>query len=327
MLSKFLNTKTLIILLVILVGIYFISKLTEKEDRTFKSEMVSIDTADVTKIVVSPKLGGDGKEVVFTKTGTEWKLESAGRFYKPDAAAVTNILAELLRMKSERVAATENSKWKEFEVTDSTGTRIKVYNNKKVIADLYVGKFNYTQPKGPQNQYQQQRGKMSTYIRPAEDNEVYVVDGFIKMSIQANVDSYRDKTLFAADKTDITKITFKYPGNNSFVLNKQDNSWLLDGQPTDSVKTVRYLNKLARVTSSSFIDEVQPLTNTPSHYVKIEGNNILPVEVKAFPADSVNKFVITSSLVPETKYSGEKGGLFKKVFVDKSEFFAEEDEE
>ncbi len=208
MLSKFLNTKTLIILLVILAGIYLVSKLTEKEDRSFKSEMVSIDSADVTKIVILPKLGGDGKEVMFTKTGSEWKLESEGKTYKPDASAITNILGELMRMKSERVAATDESKWKEFEVSDSTGTRIKLYKDKKLMADLYVGKFNYSQPKGPQNPYQQNKGKMSTYVRPAEDNEVYVVDGFIKMSIQANVDNYRDKTLCAVpergpDKDDI----------------------------------------------------------------------------------------------------------------------------
>ncbi len=143
MLSKFLNTKTLIILLVVLGLIYLISKLTEREERTFKSEMVSIDTAVVTKMIIHPKLGDQGKEVSFTKTGAEWKLESDGKSYKPDPTSVKNILSELVRMKSERVAATEEAKWKEFEVTDSTATRIMLYNDSKLLADLYVGKFNY----------------------------------------------------------------------------------------------------------------------------------------------------------------------------------------
>jgi hypothetical protein len=327
MLSKFLNTKTLIILLVILGVILLIVTLTKKEDRTFKSEMVSIDTAVVTKMIIHPKLGDKGKEVSFIKTGTEWKLESDGKAFKPDPASVKNILSELVRMKSERVAATEETKWKEFEVTDSTATRIKLYNENKLLADLYVGKFNYTQPPQgqQQNPYQQQsKGKMSTYVRPAGDKEVYVVDGFIKMSIQANVNAYRDKTLFASNKDDLTKISFNYPNNESFVLSKEGAKWLLNGQPTDSTKTVKYLNKLARVTSSNFIDEVMPLTSSPTHQVKIEGNNIIPVELNAFPADSVNKFVITSSLVSDAKYSGAKSGLFERVFVKSSEFFAEE---
>jgi hypothetical protein len=329
MLSKFLNTKTLIVLLAILGVILLIVTLTKKEDRTFKSEMVAIDTALVTKMVIYPKLGDEGKEVIFTKTGTEWKLESDAKSYKPDPTAVKNILTELVRMKSERVAATEETKWTEFEVTDSTATRIQLYNRNKLLADLYVGKFNYTQPpQGQQNPYQQQnKGKMSTYVRPAGDKEVYVVDGFIKMNIQANVNAYRDKTLFASNKDDLTKIAFSYPNNERFTLSREGTKWFLNGQPTDSTKTVRYLNKLARVTSSNFIDEITPLTSTPTHQVRIEGNNMMPVEINAFPADSVNQYVITSSLVSDAKYSGLKSGLFERVFVQSSEFFEDEKKE
>lgn len=326
MLSKFLNTKTLIILLLILGGIYLVTKLTEKEERTFRSEMVTIDSADVTKMVIMPKLGGDGQEVLITKTGNEWKLESEGKKYKADPTSVNNILAELMRMKSERVAAVDELRWNEFEVSDSTGSRIQLFNSSKMIADLYIGKFDYTQPKGPQNPYQQNKGKMSTFVRPADDKTVYVVDGFIKMSIQPSVNAYRDKTLFAANKENLTKVTFNYSTYDNFILTKEEGKWLLNGMPTDSVKTSGYLNKLSKLTSSNFIDEVEPLSNTPHFQVKIEGNNILPVELKAFPADSTNKYIITSSRVPDTKYSGVKAGLFERIFVDRKEFFPDEEE-
>lgn len=326
MLSKFLNTKTLIILLVILGGIYLITKLTEKEDRTFRSEMATIDSANVTKMVILPKLGSDGNEVTITKTGYEWKLESAGKTYKADPSSIKNVMAELMRMKSERVAAIDESKWKEYEVSDSTGTRIQVYDGKTMISDLYVGKFDYQQPQGPQSQYQQNRGKMSTFVRPAEDKTVYVVDGFIKMSIQPNVDAYRDKTLCASNKDDLTKITFNYSSYDNFVLSKEEGKWFLNGLLTDSVKTYAYLNKLTRLTSSNFIDDVEPTSNTPHFQVKIEGNNLLPIELKAFPADSTNKYIITSSKVPDSKYSGQKAGLFERIFVDRSEFFADKQE-
>lgn len=325
MLSKFLNTKTLIILLLILGVLYLVANLTQKEDRTFKSEMAAIDTASVTKMVVLPKLGSDGQMVTITKTGYEWKLDSDGKTYNADPSSIKNVLAELMRMKSERVAAVDESKWDEYEVSDSTGSRIQVYDNKKMIADLYVGKFDYAQPKGPQNPYQQNKGKMSTYVRPAEDKTVYVVDGFIKMSIQPSVNAYREKKLFASNNNDLTKITFDYSTFDNFVLSKEEGKWFLNGIPTDSVKTASYLNKLTKVTSSNFIDEVEATSNTPHFQVKIEGNNILPVELKAFPADSTNKYIITSSRVPDTKYSGLKAGLFDRIFVERSAFFAEED--
>ncbi|MBM3435441.1 MAG: DUF4340 domain-containing protein [Bacteroidetes bacterium] len=322
MLSKFLNVKTLLILLGVLVIAYLIAKFTESEDRTFKSEMVSIDSALVTKMIITPKLGETAKEVVFTRTGSEWRLESDGKSFIPDPSAVKNILSEMMKMKSERVAAIDKSKWNEFEVSDSTATRVKIYNGKKQIADLYVGKFSYAQPQGQQqNPYQQNKGKMSTYVRPAGDNEVYVVDGFIKMSIQPNVNAYRNKTLFASNKDDLNKLSFTYPDGQGFILAKEENKWLLNGVPADSALTVKYLNKLARVTSSNYIDEVTPLTSTPTHTLRIEGNNFSPVEIKAFPADTVNKYVVTSNLVPDAKYSGAKAGLFERIFIKKEDFY------
>jgi len=115
MLSKFLNTKTLIVLLAILAAILVITQLTQKEDRTFKSQLVTVDTAQVTKIKILPKLGSDDPEITFTRTGDGWKLESEGKFYKPDVSSIRNIMTELLRMRTERVSATSEKQWKELE--------------------------------------------------------------------------------------------------------------------------------------------------------------------------------------------------------------------
>ena len=59
---------------------------------------------------------------------------------------------------------------------------------------------------------------------------------------------------------------------------------------------------------------MKPKSSTPGYTVKIEGNNFTPVEIKAFPADSVNQFIVVSSLIPESKFSGSKGKLFERVF-------------
>ncbi len=89
--------------------------------------MVSIDTALVTQMLITPKLGDQNSEVTFTKTGTEWKLESAVNPTGQTSHRLKIFLSELVRMKSERVAATEETKWKEFEVTDSTATRDQAF--------------------------------------------------------------------------------------------------------------------------------------------------------------------------------------------------------
>ena len=316
MLNKFLNTKTLVILLIIVLGIYFLSDMFENEDRTFRSELVSMDTAEITKIVIVPKIGG-GDEISLIRTGAAWELKSAGKSYKPDNNAIKNIITKLSILKPERVAATNSSKWKGFEVTDSTSTRVKLYVGDKVESEIYIGKFSYTQPPQGQGQMQQrqQQGKMSTHVRLAGEDEVYVVDGFLKMEIQSNVDAYRDKTLLAANKDDLTKLTFKYPDNNNFTLTRENNKWMINGNEADSANTAKYLQKLKRLTSTNFIDNIDPVGNQPSHYVKFEGNNMLPVEIKAFPImDTINQFVVTTSRIPDAKFSGGKNNLFENIF-------------
>ena len=324
MLSKFLNTKTLIILLVILGGIFLVTKLTEKEDRTFKNQLVVIDTASVTQIKVLPKLGSEDHEIVFTRTGQEWKLESNGKFYKPDESSVKNILSELLRMRTERVAGTNESTWKDLEVTDSTASRIQVYDGSNILADLYLGKFSYTQaPQQDPRMQQRQQARMFTNIRLADEETVYVVEGMIKMSIQPKVDSYRAKILCASNPADITKVSFNYPGIDNFTLTRYENQWLLNGEAVDSTQTARYLQKLQRLTSSNYVDDLEALSNVPSYTVVVEGNNILPVELKAYPvADTIHNTYVTSSLIPDTKYSGDKNRLFERVFVTRDKFFA-----
>ncbi len=326
MLNKFLNTKTLLILLVIVLGIYFLAGMFENEDRTFRSDLVSVDTAEITKIVITPKIGG-GDEITFTKTGPEWNLQSAGKSYKSDKSTINNILIKLSLLRPERVAATEESKWREFEVTDSTSTRVALFAGDKIESEIYVGKFSYTQPPKTQGMPQQQaQGKMSTYVRLAGEDEVYVVDGFLKMDIQPKVDAYRNKTLIAANTEDLTKLTFNYSKNNNFTLSLVNNKWMMNGIEADSAKTETYLRKLKRVNSTNFIDDAKPITNTPTHSVKIEGNNMIPVEIKAYPImDTVNLFMITSSRIPDSKFSGGKNNLFEKIFPVKEDFVQKED--
>ncbi len=326
MLNKFLNTKTLVILLIIVLGIYFISDMFENEDRTFRSDLVSIDTAEITKIVIVPKIGG-GDEVSLTRTGSSWDLKSAGKSYKSDGSVIKNVLARLSLLKPERVAATSSSKWTEFEVTDSTSSRVKLYVGDEVGSEIYIGKFSYTQPPQGQGQMQQrqQQGKMSTHVRLAGEDEVYVVDGFLKMEIQANVDAYRDKTLVAANENDLTRLTFKYPDNDNFTLTRENDKWMINGIEADSANAAKYLQGLKRVTSTNFIDNIDQAGNQAAFSVKFEGNNMLPVEIKAFPImDTINKFVVTTSRIPDAKFSGGKNNLFENIFPVKGDLVKKE---
>jgi hypothetical protein len=321
-----LNIKTLIVILAVLAAVILIIDMMGDKERSFRSEIIEVDTAKITAVQINiPK---EQTEIILSRTGgsSEWVVMSEGIKYPADLSVVKNILAQLNDIKAERVAATNEDKWDQFEVSDSTGTRVILMEGKKEVADLYVGKFSYAQPPqgAQQNPYQQQRGKMTSFVRLADEEEVYAVDGFLKMSYQNDVNSYRNKSLVNVNKNDISRLVFKYPDNQHFNLNKNNEQWLIDGQMADSAGMAGYLNKIYRLTSSNFVDPSTMKTSDATYSLRIEGNNFTPIDLMAYPSDSTTQYVITSSVNPGAEFNGAKSKLFEKIFINASELMPQD---
>ncbi|MCF8364427.1 MAG: DUF4340 domain-containing protein [Bacteroidales bacterium] len=321
---KKLNSKVLIIILIVLAAIYYISTLSDDKERSFRNEIVAIDTAQVTDIIIN--IAKEDLQISLTKTGNnEWDVMANGNRYPADKSIVKSILGQYSLMKPKRIAATSSEKWDAFEVSDSTGTRVTLLDSDEELTDIYIGKFSYTQPPqgAQQNQYQQQRGTMTSFVRIAEDKDVYAVEGFLKMSYQSDVNAYRNKNLINVNKDDISKLEFKYP-DRTITLAKEENKWMMNGQPADSANTVKYLNKIYRLNSSNFVDQSTQKLSDATFKLSVEGNNFSPIEVSAFPtADTTIKFVISSSINPGAEFDGSKAKLYEKVFVDETAFLPE----
>ena len=318
-----LNIKTLlmlvVLLLVMVLAMYYFDAM--KGERTFRSELVSIDTSKVDEISFFP-LNNIEKNIDFVKTGNTWQLKLNDKLVKADPRVVVNLLATLINLKPERVAATDKSQWDKYEVGDSSGIIVRVKQGGEIVSDLIIGKFSYQQPKGgvqQQNPNQQARGKMTSYVRLNKEDEVYAVEGYLKMNFTMDFNNYRDKALVDVNKDDITTVMFDYPADSSFKLHKQNGEWMLDGMPVDSVKAASYISIISRLMSYDFVADVQH-SDTPEYKLTIEGNNFTSVVINAFPADTTNQFIIKSSANPDGSFSGAKSDLTGKIFAGRSKF-------
>lgn len=322
-----LNIKTLVIILVVLVAIYFITDMIGDRERSFRSTLVEVDTARVTDVIIN--LPGDDKQIQLMRTGSgQWEVSTGTETYTADKNVVKKILNQYVEMKPERVAATSPGKWTQYEVNDTTGINVVLKDDGKELANVYIGKFSYSQQPQTQvqNPYQQQqRGKMTSFVRLADEDKVFAVDGFLKMEYQKDINAYRNKSLVSVNKSDISRVVFNYPGKQ-FTLSKEEEKWMLDGQAADSAKTVRYLGKIARLNSSNFVDPSTPKAEDAVQTVRIEGNNFSPVQIKAYPTtDTTMKYVVTSSYNPDAEFDGSKANLHEKVFVDQNELLPDEE--
>src|SRR5271154_5182922 len=117
MFKKF-NTKTLIIILVILGGLAALNKfyLSKKGESTFDASFVKIDTSAVTQILIYPK-AEKGKEIKLVRNGDAWTLQNDKMKTSADTSQVHRLLAGFADVKTSSLAAEDKSGWGDFQVT------------------------------------------------------------------------------------------------------------------------------------------------------------------------------------------------------------------
>lgn len=290
--------------LLVAVILIFSSESTKKE-KSFKTNIVSVDTSKITQISLFPKSKA-GKEVRLFKENSEWKVTSIlGKTYSTPKYKVKNLLSELIKIKPKRVAARNQSKWKEFQV-DSSGTRVAVYEGGSKTLDLIIGKFSFQQPRS-----------MSTYVRLANEDDVYEVDGFLEVTFNKGADSFRNETIVKDSKDKWNKLSFESP-ESSFELIKVDGKWKIDGEYTDSAKTETKLGLISHLTNNNYIDDFdKSMLNNEYAKLTINREDEDPIEIVGYKDDSM--YLINSSMNKETYFDGSK--FADKVFLKKEVFF------
>lgn len=319
--SKRFDNKRLLMILGGLVVLLLLTVLVKmpRERSTLKGNLVDIDTSSVGKIIITPK-SGTGNSFEFSKENNKWSIAQGDIVSVPIKGAVGNILSEIMAVKPQTLAAMGESKWKEYELTDSLATKVKIVSKKgKDLAGLMIGKFSYRQVGDPNAGYGGNNIEGTTYVRLEGEKEIYAVDGFLAFSFSGGFNDWRDKSFVRCNKDDITKVIFTMPSDSSFTLAKRDSLWYAANQKADSAKTANYLSSLSLVDGQEFADGYQP-GSFPVYQMVIEGNNLLNITVKCFKGEG-DKLIFNSSLNPGVYFTGKRDGIFAELFKSLDYFF------
>lgn len=286
----------------------------ESRSKSFKAELVEIDTAKVTRVVIDNK----GESLELVKESGKWKVSiGEGRYAEAQSSSVKSTLNSLLTIKPSRVAAKNQDKWNEYQV-DSAGTRVQVFEGSKSTLDLVIGRFGFNQQAMQQQQQQMMMGgrggqQFFSYVRLHDENEVYVADNFMGMSINSEASGYRNKQLLSLTTDSISKIQFNYPADSGFVLSKIDTTWSIFGNQSDSVATASYLSDIRYLTNSNFVDDVPASALvSPTVSINISQNGKPDIMVKAFQ-HPIHKWIVNSTENPLAYFADEE--LVNKLFV------------
>ena len=316
---KKINNKILLIifsaLALLVLVIYFYDR--NRGERTFKRELFSVDSSRVTAICIYPK-GQQDSLLKLVRKGKAWEIQYRNKTYPADTTVIRQIISALVGVKPERVAATDQSSYKDFEITDSASVRVTIKEGSDVTADFRVGKISFSQGNAMQGYGRNRNMSVKSHIRVDGDEKVYVVDGFLSMMFSDQPALYRNRLVCRFDKNLPVKMTFTYPGDSSFIMEKQGTRWLLNGQPADSIKTETFLGSLANVTNGEFAGD-----NPPSIYpyvLKIEGNSMPDIEVYGAMDVSSKEYFVKSALNAEAVFASSTRSLFNQFFPEKARF-------
>lgn len=296
------KNKVLIIVFGVLVLIYLGNRFIGSDnERNFKSELVSLDTAAVTKVVVMAK-ANDAKPVTLSKENNQWSVSNGAMSDKADQRIANNMLVSLRQLNPQRLVANSSKKWSQYEVNDSLGTRVQIYSGEELLSDLMIGKFTFNQ----------QARTAATFVRLSNEEEVYTVDGFLSSTFNQDFNGFRDKTFINTVPDNLTSLKFAYPGDSSFSLSKVSDKWQMNGVSVDSTAVIRYLNGLRKLDQSEFEDDFKA-SQAPVYTLTIDGNNMNSIVVKGFRKD--DEIILNSTLNPDAYFKEGNLNVFEKVFV------------
>jgi hypothetical protein len=295
------NLKIVLISFFVLLAIAAVVEIVDLKngDRTFRSELIKVNPDEITEIQLFPKVL-NAEMIRFYKDNGKWIIESKGKKYNVDKSLPGSMISELKEAKPESVAATKKDQWKQFEVTDSLGTRVKLLNSSKVLCDLFVGKFTFDQSR-----------KSTSFVRLAGDKVVYGINGFLALAFNRDLNTYRDQTVIKKGDSDWTKLTFTYPADSSFTINKSNNKWFFGAVQADSSKVAGFFSGISNLMNNSFVEQAP--AGQPTHSLLIEGNNLIaPIKIDGYQLGD-GTMVLGSSQNPGSYFKSRD--LEGKIFI------------
>ena len=178
-----------------------------------KNFLAKVDINKVNKIEITK----NGGTVTLVASVYRWKVENTKDFYVSDTAANSLISKLKEAVKDQLEIVSQNKDKKSDFSTDASGIAVKLKQDNQELANFIVGKTA--------SDY------LGTYISQENSDKTYLTK--VDLASVFFQDDWRDKTIFASDKTKINKIRIQSAGKE-FIIVKEGENWIATG--TKAVK-------------------------------------------------------------------------------------------
>lgn len=293
------NNTILFIVLVVLLGGFALSRAfrTPSLERNLEEHLLTLDTGKINAIHIDPAT--EKGEIKLVRSGRTWEVQRKQRTASVEISQVKNALESIQEIHPERLLTRKKEKWADYNV-DTTGTKVKVFTGKSTPTELWVGKTS--------------GGK--TCVRLEGDDNVYEVKETLDRVFNKQFSSWRSKLFLKAEPDKISRITFQYPGDSSFVLQMSDGKWNIGNTKADSAKVQTYLNRFRSRNLQEFADDFTP-GGSSGYVVTLSSDSSTALTLQGWKIDN-DKWVVNSSLQDNVYFSSSDKNLMNDLFAGKS---------
>lgn len=191
-----------------------------------------------------------GETTTLSKQNGSWVVASMDN-YPADSEGVAELLSKVTEFKNTQRVSNNPEKQAEFEV-DSTGVEAKLMDaNNEVLAHLFVGK---TTP-----------GFLSSYVRPADANDVYVAQGYLQSVFNKGTRTWKDRTIFSFNKGIVTQLNIISPEETVELRLDAEGTWQML-KPVVAVAKTTEVDTLLTTFSELDTDDFAEATDDLAEY-------------------------------------------------------------
>ncbi len=301
------KNRTLWLLFGLLLGAFILSRfLNKKPQRSFTEDIIQIDPASIDKINMHPK-PGTGQAFSLTKDGENWRVSNG----TIEAEAVTEVVETLLKtaneIKANRIVAKATEKWPTYEVDESNGRRIEFMSGSKQVEEIVLGRFDFNQ----------EARTAKSHIRHMDDINVYVIDGFLGMSLGGDINSFRNKNITSLTSDNIESINYRIASGPTTNIRKE-NTWVdQNNQVVDSISVESYLSTISNLNGAIFIDNFNDISSSKINSITIQ-QSVDPAEITIdcyHVEGQAQPFVIHSSANPTSYFGSDSSGIYSALYT------------
>ena len=307
---KKLSNKILLSGLVILVALFAASRFFRSPgmESNLRKELIKLDTASISEVKILPSKEHI-EELTLKREGSLWKVKKGDRTESVNKTTLKSILTSLAGVNAQRMVSRKKDKWNDFNVGDGS-THVSVYSDGSKIADFHVGKLGFTQSNDGGF------GGAYTYVRLSDEEEVFTVEGFLESTFNNTFNDWRDKTLLNLDKSAITKISYRYPLDSGFVVEKKDSVWFVGAQKLESSKAENLLNQFTSKYMTEFADGFTPV-NQADINIQVEGKSVPLATIEFWKKDD-SEWLVTSSTQKGVYFSSKGSTVINDLLIGRS---------